>query len=133
MNVWNVIAENKPLPRSEVIYNIEPFRGGVRQGDWKLIWRTLIPTSVELYNLAQDPGEKNNVAAAHPDKVAAMQDRINALGKECAKPLALVFVAGVGLKHGKPIIASEEGQPQALIGGGHSITDEGVGDDDHQP
>lgn len=131
MNVWDVIAENKPSPRTEVIYNIEPFRGGVRQGDWKLIWRTLVPTSVELYNLAEDPYEKNNVAAAHPDKVAAIQNRINSLGKEAAKPLALVFIANVGLKHGKPIIASEEGQPQAVIGGeGPSITDEGFGDND---
>ena len=129
MNVWDVIAENKPSPRTEVIYNVEPFRGALRQGDWKLIWRTLIPTSVELYNLAEDPAEKNNVAAAHPDKVAAMQERLNALGKESARPLALQFVAGVGLKHGKPIIASEHGKPQTLIlGDGSSITDEGIGE-----
>ena len=129
LDVWDVIAENKPSPRSEIIYNVEPFRGGVRQGDWKLIWRTLIPTSAELYNLADDPYEQNDVAAANPEKVAAMQERINALGKESAKALALQFVAGEGLKHGKPIIASEEGQPQALIGGA-SITDEGFGEVD---
>jgi arylsulfatase B len=82
----------------------------VRQGDWKLIWRTLIPTSVDLYNLAEDPYEKNNLAAAHPDKVAAMQDRLNALGKESAKPLALMYVASVGLAHGKPLMASEDGK-----------------------
>jgi arylsulfatase A-like enzyme len=128
MNVWDVIAENKPSPRTEIVYNIEPFRGGVRQGDWKCIWRTLVPTSVDLYNLAEDPGEKNNLAAAHPDKVAAMQERINALGKEASKALALQYVASVGLQHGKPIIGSEKGQPQALIGGGHSITDEGIGE-----
>ncbi len=131
VNVWDTIAEGKPSPRTEVIYNIEPFRGAVRQGDWKFIWRTLVPTSFDLYNLAEDPYEQNNVAAAHPDKVAAMQERINALGKESAKPLFLQYVAGVGLQHDKPIIASEGGQPQALIsGGGHSITDEGFGDPD---
>ena len=101
--------EGKPSPRTEVVYNVEPFRGAVREGDWKLIWRTLIPTSVDLYNLADDPYETNNVAAAHPDKVVAMQDRLNALGKESAKPLALIYVAGVGLKHGKPLMASEGG------------------------
>ena len=101
----------------------------MRQGDWKLIWRTLLPTSVDLYNLAEDPYEKNNVVAAHPDKVAAMQERLNALGKEAAKPLALIYVAGVGLKHGKPLMASEGGKGAALIGGeGHSITDEGFGE-----
>lgn len=127
-DVWDVIAENKPSPRTEIIYNVEPFRAAVRQGDWKLIWRSLIPTSVELYNLAEDPSEKNNLAAAHPDKVTAMQERLNSLGKEAAKPLALQYVASVGLKHGKPVIASEKGKPQALIDENTpSITDEGIG------
>lgn len=132
VNVWETIAQNKPSPRTEIIYNVEPFRGGVRQGDWKLIWKTLIPTSVELYNLAEDPYEKNNVAANHPDKVAAMQDRLNALGKEAAQPLALGYIFGVGLAHGKPVIASEPGQPQAQIQTGISITAEGLGADHHE-
>jgi len=131
LNVWTTIAENAPSPRTEVVYNVEPFRGAVRQGDWKLIWRTLIPTSVDLYNIAEDPYEKNNVAAAHPDRVFAMQERLNALGKESSKPLALVYVAGVGLKHGKPLMAPEDGQaPAAFDKNGHSITDEGVGERD---
>ncbi|PWU13429.1 MAG: sulfatase [Verrucomicrobia bacterium] len=134
MNVWDTIADGKPSPRTEFVYNIEPFRGAVRQGDWKLIWRTMMPTSVDLYNLAEDPYEKNNVAAAHPDKVAAMQERLNTLAKEQAKPLLLVYAAGVAFKHGKPIIASEHGQAQALIGGGaHSIGEEGFGDNDDNP
>lgn len=129
LNVWDTIAEGKPSPRTEIIYNVEPFRGAVRQGDWKLIWRTLIPTSVDLYNLAADPYEQNNLAAAHPDKVAAIQARLNALGKESAKPLALIYVAGVGLKHGKPLMASEDGKAPALVEpDGHSITDEGIGE-----
>ncbi len=114
-----------------MIYNVEPFRGAIRQGDWKLIWRTLIPTSVDLYNLAQDPYEKNNVAAEHPDKVATMQTRLNDLGKESAKALALIYVTSVGLAHGKPLIGSEDGQTQAKPEShGHSITDEGVGEND---
>jgi len=104
-------------------------RGAVRQGNWKLIWRSLIPTSVDLYNLAEDPFEKNNVAAAHPDKVAAMQERLNALGKEAAKPLALIYVTGVGLKHGKPLMGSIDGQaPVPVEADGHAITDDGFGD-----
>jgi arylsulfatase A-like enzyme len=129
LNVWGTISQNQPSPRTEIIYNVEPFRGAVREGDWKLIWRTPIPASVDLYNLAEDPYETNNVAAAHPDKVAAMQARINALGKESAKPLALIYVAGVGLAHGKPRMASADGKAPALVEeDGHAITDEGVGD-----
>ena len=132
LDVWQTISANAPSPRTEVIYNVEPFRGAVREGDWKLIWRTLIPTSVDLYNLADDPYETNNVAVAHPDKVAAMQDRLNALGKESAKPLALMYVAGVGLAHGKPRMASEDGKGAVMVDGdGHSITDENAGEDEN--
>jgi arylsulfatase A-like enzyme len=134
VNVWDTIAEGKPSPRTEVIYNVEPFRGAVRQGDWKLIWRTLIPTSVDLYNIAEDPFEKNNLAATHPEKVKAMQQRLEALGKESAKPLGLIYVASVGLAHGKPNLASPNGQsPAAVDAHGHSITDEGIGDTDMLP
>jgi arylsulfatase A-like enzyme len=132
LNVWKTIAEGASSPRTEVVYNVEPFRGAVRQGDWKLIWRSLIPTSVDLYNLAEDPYEKNNVAAAHPDKVLAMQNRLNALGKEAAKPLALIYIASVGLKHGKPLLASEDGSGAPPVDkDGHSITDDGIGEHDN--
>ena len=130
LDVWSTISEGKPSPRSEIVYNVEPFRGAVREGDWKLIWRALIPTSVDLYNLAEDPYEKNNRAAAHPDKVAAFQARINALGGESAKAQALIYVASVGLKHGKPLLASGDRQPaEKHEADGHAITDEGVGAD----
>ena len=74
LNVWPTISEGKPSPRTEVVYNVEPFRAAIRQGDWKLIWRTPLPAAVELYNLAQDPSEKNNVAAGNPDKVATLAE-----------------------------------------------------------
>lgn len=127
VNVWNTIANGEPSPRTEVIYNVEPFRAAVRQEDWKLIWRSLIPTSVELYNLASDPYEQKNLAAEHPQKVAAMQERLNALGREAAKPLALIYITGVGLAHGKPLLGSEDGDPPAKPNAHqHSITEEGV-------
>jgi arylsulfatase A-like enzyme len=52
----------------------------VRVGDWKLVKRNLLGTpkkpaapTVELFNLAADPSEKSDVAAAHPDVVARLQ------------------------------------------------------------
>ncbi|MCH5319404.1 MAG: arylsulfatase [Paramuribaculum sp.] len=42
---------------------------GVRQGDWKLIVKKGVP---ELYNLADDIHEDNNIAAQHPEIVDAM-------------------------------------------------------------
>lgn len=62
----------------------------MRQGDWKPVWRTPLPGSVELYNLAADPSEKTNVAEAHPDKVAALKRRCNELAAAMVKPFLLV-------------------------------------------
>lgn len=132
VNVWDTIAQGKPSPRSEIVYNVEPFRGAVRQGDWKLIWRTLIPTSVDLYNIAEDPYEKNNVAATHPDRVASMQARLEALGKEAVQPLALLWIGNTALAHGKPLMGSEVQRNIAASNAYHgpSITEEGAGERD---
>jgi arylsulfatase A-like enzyme len=110
VNVWDTIAQGSSSPRTEIVYNIEPFRGAVRQGDWKLVWRTLLPSSVELFNLAQDPSEKNNLAAQHPEKVATLQQRIEALAKESAKPLFLVDQFKVVTKgmHGEPVLPTDD-------------------------
>ena len=89
LNVWPTLSEGKPSPRTELIYNIEPFRAGVREGDWKLIWRSPLPSSLELYNIPQDPSEKNNLATQNPDKVAELQKRANELASTMVKPLFL--------------------------------------------
>lgn len=89
LDVWQTISAGKPSPRTEIVYNIEPFRAAVREGDWKLVWRTTLPQSVELFNVAQDPFEKNNLAGQYPDKVAALQKRANALSAQAAKPMLL--------------------------------------------
>ena len=106
LDVWATISEGKASPRTEVVYNIEPFRGGIRRGDWKLIWRTPLPSAIELYNISEDPSEKNNLAAAHPDKVAAFQQRLDALAKESAKALFLVDQVKVVTKNMKFGIAN---------------------------
>ena len=110
VNVWDTIAEGKPSPRHEIVYNVEPFRGAVRQGDWKLVWRTLLPSNVELFDLAQDPSEKNNLAAQHPDKVAELQQRLYELAKQSEKPLFLVDQFKVITKNmqGEPILPTDE-------------------------
>jgi arylsulfatase A-like enzyme len=110
VDVWQTIGEGKPSPRTEIVYNVEPFRGAVRQGDWKLIWRTPLPSSVELYNIPQDPSEKNNLATANPDKVVELQKRIEELAKQSAKPLFLVdqFKALMKNMNAEPVLPNED-------------------------
>jgi arylsulfatase A-like enzyme len=110
VNVWDTIATGAASPRTEIVYNVEPFRAAVRQGDWKLVWRTLLPSSVALFNIALDPSEKNDLAAQNPDKVASLQQRIEALAKDAAKPLFLVDQSKVVTKnmHGQPILPTDE-------------------------
>src|SRR5215831_10263323 len=62
LDMWPTMSKGVPSPRTELVYNIEAFRAGIREGDWKLIWRTPLPSSTELYNIADDPSEKNNLA-----------------------------------------------------------------------
>jgi arylsulfatase A-like enzyme len=111
VNVWDTISNGTPSPRSEFVYNLEPFRAALRQGDWKLIWRTTLPTSVDLYDLSKDPSEQTNLAASHPDKVLAMQQRLDALAKEAAKPLFLVDQFKVVMRNmnGEPVLPTDDG------------------------
>jgi len=64
----------------EYLYWEFPARGSsqaVRLGDWKAVRVNLKKNPaapIELYNLKTDIGEKNNVAADHPEIVAKMKD-----------------------------------------------------------
>jgi arylsulfatase A-like enzyme len=89
LDVWETISAGKPSPRTEVVYNIEPQRAGIREGDWKLVWNTMLPQSVELYNIADDPSETKNLAADHPETVAELQKRADELAAEAQQPILL--------------------------------------------
>lgn len=52
------------------------YRSAIRQGDWKLIYN-MRNGQKELYNLRQDLGETNDLAAQHPDKVAALAKELS--------------------------------------------------------
>ena len=51
--------------------------GVAREGDWKLI-EQYEDGSLELYNLAQDPSETTDLAAAEPARVAALRGKLEA-------------------------------------------------------
>lgn len=72
--------------RTEVVYNIEPFGAALRQGPWKLVWKAVLPAKVELFHLGDDPNETRDLAAAEPERVKALQARIQVLAAEAAPP-----------------------------------------------
>ena len=73
MDMWPTIAQGAKSPRETTIYSIEPQQAALRKGDWKLVWRSALPSSTELFNLAKDPYEQHDLSKANPDKVAELQ------------------------------------------------------------
>jgi arylsulfatase A-like enzyme len=49
--------------------------GAIREGDWKLI-EFFDTHTIQLYHLADDPGEQNNLADKHPDKTVDLKKRL---------------------------------------------------------
>ena len=89
LDMWPTIAHGAPSPRTEVVYDVEPFRAAVRQGNWKLVWRVVLPSKIELFDLATDPGETKNVADQHPDVVTRLTQRADVLAQGSVPPLLL--------------------------------------------
>ncbi|HEX5790020.1 MAG TPA: sulfatase-like hydrolase/transferase [Luteolibacter sp.] len=115
VDVWEVIANGAASPRSEVVYNVEPFRAAIRQGSHKLIWRSTLPSSVDLYDLEKDPSETRNIAQDNPQLVESMKLRLNALAAEAAQPLFLADQFKVIMRNmnGKPLLPWEPGYSDA--------------------
>ena len=71
----------------------------IRKGDWKLVKTMDGPlkeadpstfsdlADAQLYNLAEDSGEKKNLAATHPEKVKELAADWQRWNKELAKPI----------------------------------------------
>lgn len=89
VDLWPALSNGEPSPRTEVVYNVDPFVGAVRQGDMKLVWKGALPQRIELFDLSVDPSETQNIAEAHPEIVETLQARITELAKEMAMPLLL--------------------------------------------
>ena len=50
----------------------------VRAYPFKLIWNSNLPTEPMLFNLEDDPGEKNDLREQNPDKVAELMQEVDA-------------------------------------------------------
>ncbi|MBL9188889.1 MAG: sulfatase-like hydrolase/transferase [Opitutaceae bacterium] len=59
----------------------------VRSGDWKLVQQRG-ERKVELFDLAKDPAEKNDLAGTHPDRLAELTRLYDAWLDQMAEPLS---------------------------------------------
>ena len=75
----------KERPWFSYLHQSKDASSSLHLGPWKLIVKGDAFHSdnlvLELYNLENDPGEKNNLADKHPDRTAAMLSRIKEFGK----------------------------------------------------
>lgn len=86
VDVWAALAAGK-VGRDEVVYNVEPTQGAIRDGKWKLYWHVALPPRVELFDLDADPSEKRDLSPEHPDKVTELQGKVVTLARSMAPPL----------------------------------------------
>lgn len=70
--------------RNELFWHYPHYHGStwapgsaVSSGDWKLI-RFYEEGISELYNLAEDPGEANNLVKSHPEKATELEEKLDA-------------------------------------------------------
>ena len=81
-NIWPALIGESELPERP-LYSAGPrFRASaLREGGWKLIVFHGEKERIELFNIAEDPNEKNDLAQANPEKVAELKQ---ALAEESA-------------------------------------------------
>ena len=90
-----LLKQEGKLKREAVYWHYPHYRGRlgpysiIRRGDWKLIKRYDTGRR-ELYNLAEDIGEKNDLAAKMPDKVAQLDNQLAAFLKSCGAKMPVI-------------------------------------------
>ena len=95
-DAWPTMVHGKPTPHEEILFNVTPANGAIRCGDWKLVHNGSIGANntgdkveqnvFELFNLAEDPYEKNDLSDQHPRKLAELKRRLESYANQAVKP-----------------------------------------------
>lgn len=116
-DAWPAITEGAASPHVAILLNTTPTGGAIRVGDWKLIVGGDMPDTedgfsptgkvkkkgkkkadkgprVELFNLAEDPNEKNNLASTNTDKVGELRTKLDELAKQAVPPKSAPMPTG---------------------------------------
>lgn len=105
MDVWGAVSKGDASPRTEMVYNVDPTGGAVRDGDIKLLWTAMLPQRVVLFDLKADPGETTNIADKNLYKVNALQGRIEVLARQMVPPMYIM--AAIGLVNGAAPVSAD--------------------------
>jgi arylsulfatase A-like enzyme len=92
LDIWPVLTQGAKSPHEALLLpGMAPDKMALRMGDWKLLLnasdkdaeeakgRDKAIGKMELYNLANDIAEENNLAKTQPQKLAEMRARLDAL------------------------------------------------------
>lgn len=118
-DAWPTITAGAPSPHEDILLNTTPSNGAIRAGDWKLVVGGSVTetggeelaqpqpkakkgkkakaeggAAVELFNLANDPYEKTNLAEQQPAKVAELRGKLDAYAKTALPPKSAPQAAG---------------------------------------
>lgn len=108
-DAWPAITAGAASPHDAILINATPTKGALRAGDWKLVVNggaaevvdgdeetdsaaekktpaRAGANTVELFNLADDPSEKLNLAQKHPEKVKELRARYEVFAKQQVAP-----------------------------------------------
>lgn len=88
----SVISHYPHQWRIEDQYDVD-FLSAIRHGDWKLVYR-MHDLKLELYNLKEDLGERNDIADQHPDKVKELASELSNTLRRWEAPMPKVRATG---------------------------------------
>ena len=86
-------GKNSGHPHETLYWRIDGM-WAIRHGDWKLVHGRADDTAPELFDLAADSGEQNNLALAKPEKVPELRILWNTWNSEQAPPTKSQVKAG---------------------------------------
>lgn len=88
-----LLGTNQQRPHQTLHWKMET-RAAIRDGDWKMLRFPDRPA--ELFNLADDPGEQNDLAGDHPDRVKTLYRSMFAWELELERPMFMLRRAEEG-------------------------------------
>ena len=85
VDLLGMLTENRDLPERTLFWRYRKERA-VRRGPWKLLVRG---NNTMLFNLDEDPGEKNDLARANPQMLKMLEDELAAWEQEVSAGVEL--------------------------------------------